>query len=140
VQKLVEVIPSVLTGSQTAERVRGFVTGTLGRTAIAAPDRPGFVVNALLVPYLLAAIRMLEAGHATAEDIDTGMVLGCAHPMGPLRLADLIGLDTLRAVADSMYGEFKEPLYAAPPLLCRMADAGLLGRKAGRGFYSYQQA
>jgi len=92
------------------------------------------------VPYLLAAIRMLEAGHGTADDIDTGMVLGCAHPMGPLRLADLIGLDTLRAVADSMYEEFKEPLYAAPPLLCRMTDAGLLGRKADRGFYEYQRA
>jgi 3-hydroxybutyryl-CoA dehydrogenase len=90
------------------------------------------------VPYLLAAIRMLEAGHGTADDIDTGMVLGCAHPMGPLRLADLIGLDTLRAVADSMYEEFKEPLYAAPPLLRRMTDAGLLGRKADRGFYEYQ--
>jgi 3-hydroxybutyryl-CoA dehydrogenase len=139
VQKLVEVIPSVLTDSQTAERARDFVTGTLGRTAITAPDRSGFVVNALLVPYLLAAIRMLDSGHATADDIDTGMVLGCAHPMGPLRLADLIGLDTLRAVADSMYEEFKEPVYAAPPLLCRMTDAGLLGRKAGRGFYEYQQ-
>jgi 3-hydroxybutyryl-CoA dehydrogenase len=140
VQKLVEVIPSVLTGPQTAERASAFVTGTLVKTAITAPDRSGFVVNALLVPYLLAAIRMLDAGHATAGDIDTGMVLGCAHPMGPLRLADLIGLDTLRAVADSMYEEFKEPLYAAPPLLCRMTDAGLLGRKAGRGFYDYQQA
>jgi 3-hydroxybutyryl-CoA dehydrogenase len=138
VQKLVEVIPSVLTGSQTFERARAFVTETLGKTAITAPDRSGFVVNALLVPYLLAAIRMLEAGHGTADDIDTGMVLGCAHPMGPLRLADLIGLDTLRAVADSMYEEFKEPLYAAPPLLRRMTDAGLLGRKADRGFYEYQ--
>lgn len=139
VQKLVEVIPSVLTGQDTASRARAFVTGVLGKTAIAAPDRSGFVVNALLVPYLLSAVRMLEAGHATADDIDTGMTLGCAHPMGPLKLADLIGLDTLAAIADSMYAEYKEPLYAAPPLLLRMTAAGLLGRKSGRGFYDYQE-
>jgi 3-hydroxybutyryl-CoA dehydrogenase len=137
VQKLVEVIPSVLTAADTSDRARAFVTEVLGKTAISASDRSGFVVNALLVPYLLSAIRMLEAGHATAEDIDTGMVLGCAHPMGPLKLADLIGLDTLKAVADSMYAEYKEPLYAAPPLLLRMTAAGLLGRKTGRGFYDY---
>jgi 3-hydroxybutyryl-CoA dehydrogenase len=139
VQRLVEVIPAVITGPDTAERARGFVTETLGKTAISAPDRSGFVVNALLVPFLLSAIRMVEAGHATAEDIDTGMTLGCAHPMGPLRLSDLIGLDTLRAVADSMYEEFKEPLYAAPPLLRRMAAAGMLGRKSRRGFYDYEE-
>jgi 3-hydroxybutyryl-CoA dehydrogenase len=139
VQQLVEVIPSVLTGQDTAARARAFVTEVLGKTAIGAPDRSGFVVNALLAPYLLSAIRMLEAGHATAEDIDTGMTLGCAHPMGPLKLADLIGLDTLKAIADSMYAEYKEPLYAAPPLLLRMTAAGLLGRKAGRGFYDYQE-
>jgi len=139
VQKLVELIPSILTGQDTADRARAFVTGVLGKTAVGAPDRSGFVVNALLVPYLLAAIRMLEAGHATAEDIDTGMTLGCAHPMGPLRLADLVGLDTLEAVAESMYAEYSEPLYAAPPLLRRMTAAGLLGRKSGRGFYTYQE-
>ena len=139
VQKLVEVIPSVLTGPDTADRARAFVADVLGKTAITAPDRSGFVVNALLVPYLLSAIRMLEAGHATAGDIDTGMTLGCAHPMGPLKLADLIGLDTLAAIADSMYAEYKEPLYAAPPLLLRMTAAGLLGRKSGRGFYDYQE-
>ncbi len=100
-------------------------------------DRAGFVVNALLIPYLLAAIRMVESGFASAEDVDTGMVAGCAHPMGPLALADLIGLDTTHAVADSMYAEFKEPLYAPPPLLLRMVEAGLLGRKSGRGFFSY---
>ena len=138
VQRLVEVIPSVLTSPAVVERVTALVTKTLGKTTIKAPDRSGFVVNALLVPYLLAAIRMLDAGYATAEDIDLGMTLGCAHPMGPLRLADLIGLDTLKAVADSMYEEYKEPVYAAPPLLRRMTDAGLLGRKAGRGFYDYQ--
>jgi 3-hydroxybutyryl-CoA dehydrogenase len=138
VQRLVEVIPSVLTSPGVVERVTALVTKTLGKTTIKAPDRSGFVVNALLVPYLLAAIRMLDAGYATAEDIDLGMTLGCAHPMGPLRLADLIGLDTLKAVADSMYEEYKEPNYAAPPLLRRMTDAGLLGRKTGRGFYDYQ--
>jgi 3-hydroxybutyryl-CoA dehydrogenase len=129
VQKLVEVIPSVLTSPQAVQGVTDLVTKALGKTVIKAPDRSGFVVNALLVPFLLAAIRMLEAGYATAEDIDQGMTLGCAHPMGPLRLSDLIGLDTLKAVADSMYEEYKEPLYAAPPLLRRMTDAGLLGRK-----------
>jgi 3-hydroxybutyryl-CoA dehydrogenase len=138
VQRLVEVIPSVLTSPQAVERVTALVTKTLGKTVIKAPDRSGFVVNALLVPYLLAAIRMLDAGYATAEDIDLGMTLGCAHPMGPLRLSDLIGLDTLKAVADSMYEEYREPLYAPPPLLRRMTDAGLLGRKSGRGFYDYQ--
>lgn len=137
VQELVELIPSVLTGEQTAERAKAFAVDVLGKTTIKAPDRSGFVVNALLVPYLLAAVRMLEAGHATADDIDTGMVLGCAHPMGPLSLADLIGLDTLKAIADSLYEEYKEPLYAAPPLLCRMVDAGLFGRKTGMGFFDY---
>jgi 3-hydroxybutyryl-CoA dehydrogenase len=139
VQALVEVIPSVLTAPETTERARAFVTGTLGKTAIAAPDRAGFVVNALLVPYLLGAIRMLEGGHASAADIDTGMRLGCAHPMGPLALSDLIGLDTLQAVADSLYAEYAEPTYAAPPLLRRMTAAGLLGRKTGRGFHDYQE-
>jgi hypothetical protein len=108
VQNLVEVIPSVLTGQDTADRARAFVADALGRTAAPAADRSGFVFNALIVPYLLSAIRMLEAGHATAEDIDTGMTLGCAHPMGPLKLADLIGLDTVKAIADSMYAEYKD--------------------------------
>lgn len=137
VQRLVELIPSVLTSEETAQRAHAFATVVLGKTAITAADRSGFVVNALLVPYLLAAVRMIEACDATAEDIDTGMTLGCAHPMGPLQLADLIGLDTLRAVADSLYDEYKEPLYAAPPLLRRMVDAGLLGRKTGQGFHDY---
>jgi 3-hydroxybutyryl-CoA dehydrogenase len=90
------------------------------------------------VPYILAAIRMMESGFASADDIDAGMVLGCAHPMGPLHLADLIGLDTIKAIADAMYDEFKEPLYAAPALLLRMVDAGLHGRKSGRGFFEYR--
>ena len=136
VQKLVEVIPALTTSADTVTRARGLAE-SLGKTAIEAPDRSGFVVNALLVPYLLSAIRMVESGAARPEDIDSGMELGCAHPMGPLRLLDLIGLETIQAVADSMYTEFKEPLYSAPPLLQRMVAAGYLGRKSGRGFYSY---
>ncbi|MEU6421480.1 3-hydroxybutyryl-CoA dehydrogenase [Streptomyces spiralis] len=137
VQKLVEVIPALTTSTDTVTRARTFATELLGKEVVQAPDRSGFVVNALLVPYLLAAIRMVESGAARPEDIDRGMELGCAHPMGPLRLLDLIGLDTAQAVAESMYEEFKEPLYAAPPLLQRMVAAGHLGRKSGRGFYPY---
>ncbi|MEV6700916.1 3-hydroxybutyryl-CoA dehydrogenase [Streptomyces sp. NPDC051453] len=137
VQKLVEVIPALTTGADTLARARDFAAEGLGKEVVRAPDRSGFVVNALLVPYLLAAIRMVESGAARPEDIDRGMELGCAHPMGPLRLLDLIGLDTAQAVADSLYAEFKEPLYAAPPLLQRMVTAGHLGRKSGRGFYAY---
>ncbi len=137
VLKLVELVPSLLTSPEVTEAARGFVEGKLGKQAIDCQDRAGFVVNALLVPFILSAIRMLESGFATADDIDTGLVLGAAHPQGPLALADLIGLDTTKAVAESLYEEFKEPLYAAPPLLNRMVDAGLLGRKTGRGFYTY---
>jgi 3-hydroxybutyryl-CoA dehydrogenase len=135
---LVEIIPSILTSSETVQRTREFAADRLGKQTVLATDRAGFVVNALLIPYLLAAIRMMEAGHATAEDIDRAMVAGCAHPMGPLALVDLIGLDTTAAVASSMYAEFKEPLYAPPPLLLRMVESGLLGRKTRRGFYPYR--
>jgi 3-hydroxybutyryl-CoA dehydrogenase len=134
---LVELVPSLMTSPSTAERATSFATGVLGKHVIHSKDRAGFIVNALLIPYLLSAIRMLESGFATAADIDAGMVHGCAHPMGPLALTDLIGLDTTMAVADSMYAEFKEPLYAPPPLLSRMVEAGLLGRKSGRGFHEY---
>ncbi|HEX8780234.1 MAG TPA: 3-hydroxybutyryl-CoA dehydrogenase [Nocardioides sp.] len=134
---LVELVPSIVTSSEVTEQARAFVEGSLGKKAIDCQDRAGFVVNALLIPFILSAIRMLESGFATAEDIDRGLVLGAAHPQGPLALADLIGLDTTKAVAESLYEEFKEPLYAAPPLLNRMVDAGLLGRKTGRGFYTY---
>ncbi|MFC5729499.1 MULTISPECIES: 3-hydroxybutyryl-CoA dehydrogenase [Nocardioides] len=134
---LVELVPSLLTSPAVTERARAFVQDDLGKQAIDCQDRAGFVVNALLIPFILSAIRMLESGFATAEDIDRGLVLGAAHPQGPLALADLIGLDTTKAVAESLYEEFKEPLYAAPPLLARMVDAGLLGRKSGRGFYTY---
>lgn len=134
---LVELVPSLLTSSDTLERARGFVEGRLGKVPILCQDRAGFVVNSLLVPFILSAIRMLESGFATAADIDTGLVRGAAHPMGPLALADLIGLDTTKAIAHSLYDEFKEPLYAPPPLLERMVSAGLLGRKSGRGFHTY---
>jgi 3-hydroxybutyryl-CoA dehydrogenase len=137
VLKLVEVVPSLLTSDATVEAVTAFAEATLGKHVIRSQDRAGFIVNALLIPYILSAIRMLESGFATADDIDTGMVEGAAHPMGPLSLADLIGLDTTMAVALSLYEEFKEPLFAPPPLLSRMVDAGLLGRKTGRGFLSY---
>jgi 3-hydroxybutyryl-CoA dehydrogenase len=137
VLSLVELVPSLLTEEDTTERARAFVQDVLGKHAIDCQDRAGFVVNSLLIPFILAAIRMVESGFATAKDIDEGLVRGAAHPQGPLALADLIGLDTTKAVAESLYEEFKEPLYAPPPLLARMVDAGLLGRKAGRGFYTY---
>ncbi len=137
VMKLVEVTPSLLTSEATIAAAREFARDSLGKTPIASPDRAGFVVNALLIPYLLAAIRMVESGVASAEDVDTAMTLGCAHPLGPLALTDLIGLDTTAAVAESLYAEFRETQYATPPLLARMIDAGRLGRKSGRGFYLY---
>ncbi|HEY0639583.1 MAG TPA: 3-hydroxybutyryl-CoA dehydrogenase [Pseudonocardiaceae bacterium] len=137
VLKLVELIPSLLTSDHTRERTEDFARTVLGKTTVRSPDRAGFVVNALLIPYLLSAIRMFESGLASAEDIDNGMVLGCAHPMGPLALTDLIGLDTTKAVAESMYAEFKEPLYSPPPLLLRMVEAGRLGKKTGHGFHDY---
>ncbi|MFE9644972.1 3-hydroxybutyryl-CoA dehydrogenase [Streptomyces sp. NPDC006365] len=136
VQQLIELIPALTTSPDTVQRTRD-LAGQLGKQAVQAPDRSGFVVNALLVPYLLSAVRMVESGGARPEDIDRGMELGCAHPMGPLRLLDLIGLDTAQAVAESMYEEFKEPLYAPPALLRRMVAAGHIGRKSGRGFYAY---
>jgi 3-hydroxybutyryl-CoA dehydrogenase len=134
---LVELVPSLLTAPETTDRARSLIRDVLGKEPIDCQDRAGFVVNALLVPFILSAIRMLESGFATATDIDRGLVLGAAHPQGPLALADLIGLDTTKAVAESLYEEFKEPLYAAPPLLNRMVEAGLLGRKTGRGFHIY---
>jgi len=137
VQRLVELIPALTTSDETIKRAEAVVQNVLDKHAIRAQDRSGFVVNALLIPYLLSAIRMFESGIASREDIDNGMEMGCAHPMGPLKLADLIGLDTVASVADSMYAEYKEPLYAAPPLLQRMVDAGRLGRKTGSGFYPY---
>ena len=140
VLELVELVPSLVTSSDTEQRAREFVEKRLAKQVIRAQDRSGFVVNALLIPYLLDAIRMFESGFATRDGIDQGMVLGCAHPMGPLRLADLIGLDTVMAIAESMYEEFKQPQHNPPPLLRRMVDADLLGRKTSRGFYEYSRS
>ncbi|MFJ8862322.1 3-hydroxybutyryl-CoA dehydrogenase [Streptomyces sp. NPDC102451] len=136
---LVEVVSSLHTSAETLTAVTGFAEHALGKTVVRSQDRAGFVVNALLIPYLLSAVRMAESGFATAADVDAGMELGCAHPMGPLKLADLIGLDTVASIAASLYDEFKEPLYAPPPLLQRMVEAGLLGRKSGRGFHVYDR-
>ena len=137
---LVELIPSLLTSRETLDRARDFAGVRLGKQTVVAKDRAGFVVNALLIPYVLAAIRMVETGFADVPDVDVAMVSGCAHPMGPLALADLIGLDTIAAVASSMYEEFKEPLYAPPPLLLRMVEGGRLGRKSGQGFHDHRTA
>lgn len=135
---LVELISTLVTTPEAAARTEAFASEVLGKQVVRAADRSGFVVNFLLVPYLLAAIRMAESGFATVEDIDKAVVAGLSHPMGPLRLSDLVGLDTLKLIADSMYDEYKEPLYAAPPLLLRMVEAGRLGRKSGVGFYEYK--
>ena len=138
VMALMELITTVVTKPSVAETTETFATSNLNKTVIKAKDRAGFVVNMLLVPYMTEAMRMLEAGHATAEDIDTGIKLGANHPMGPLELADYIGLDTMKLVADVLFEEYKLPQYAPPPLLVRMVEAGLLGRKTGRGFYDHQ--
>ena len=136
VMALVELVTTVKSSDDTELRARSYAEG-LGKTVIVAKDRAGFVVNMLLVPYMLSAIRMYEAGVASAEDIDIGMRLGANHPMGPLELTDFVGLDTTKFVADVLFDEFKEPLYASPPLLSRMVEAGLHGRKTGEGFYKY---
>ena len=137
---LVELVGTMLTTPETSSRAEAFAHDVLGKQVVRSDDRSGYIVNALLVPYLLSAIRMAESGFASVDDIDKGMTLGCAHPMGPLKVADLVGLDTVKAIADKMYEEFREPLYAPPPLLLRMVDAGRLGKKSGRGFYTYGAA
>jgi 3-hydroxybutyryl-CoA dehydrogenase len=136
VMKLVEVVIALDTDELTVDVAETFV-GQIGKQAIRTKDRSGFIVNMLLVPYLMAAVRMYEDGFAAREDIDEGMRLGCGHPMGPLTLCDFIGLDVLYAVCDSLYEEFKRPEYAPPPLLKRMVVSGHHGRKAGKGFYEY---
>jgi 3-hydroxybutyryl-CoA dehydrogenase len=136
VMRLVEIVSGLETAAPTVDAVQAFAQ-RIGKRPIATKDRAGFVVNMLLVPYLMAAIQMYEDGFASAEDIDAGMELGCGHPMGPLKLSDFIGLDVIDAVGDSLYDEFKRPDYASPPLLKRMVAAGRLGRKSGRGFYAY---
>ena len=135
--KLVEVVIGLDTARETVARAEAFAA-QIGKTAIKTKDRSGFIVNFLLVPYLMAAVRMFEEGFATREDIDEGMKLGCGHPMGPLTLCDFIGLDVLYSVCDSLYEEFKRDEYAPPPLLKRMVVSGHLGRKTGRGFYEYR--
>ena len=134
---LVEVIPALTTDEDVVEVAQNYATEKLGKQAIRAKDRSGFIVNFLLVPYMLSAVRMVENGVATPEDIDTGMKLGANHPMGPLTLADMVGLDTCAFIADVMYKEFGDPSYACPPLLRRMVTAGHTGRKSGKGFYEY---
>ena len=136
VMKLVEVVVGLETSEETVDRAEGFAQ-QIGKQPIRTKDRSGFIVNMLLVPYLMAAVRMYEEGFASREAIDEGMRLGCGHPMGPLTLCDFIGLDVLYAVCDSLYEEFKRPEYAPPPLLKRMVVSGQHGRKTGRGFYEY---
>jgi 3-hydroxybutyryl-CoA dehydrogenase len=137
VMKLVEVVVGLGTAPETVARVEGFAA-QIGKTAIKTKDRSGFIVNFLLIPYLMAAVRMYEEGFASREDIDEGMKLGCGHPMGPLTLCDFIGLDVLYSLCDSLYEEFKRDEYAPPPLMKRMVVSGHLGRKSGRGFYEYE--
>ena len=134
--RLVEVIRGLATSDETYQQVFAFAR-SLGKEPITAPDRPGFIVNRLLVPYLLDAIRAYENGLGTLEDIDSGMKLGCGYPMGPFALLDFVGLDTTYYIANIMFEEFREPAYAPPPLLKRMVLAGRLGRKSGHGFYRY---
>jgi 3-hydroxybutyryl-CoA dehydrogenase len=138
VMKLVEIVQTISTTDETIETVRQFAL-SLGKTPVLSKDRAGFIVNFLLIPYLLAAIRMLENGMASRDDIDTAMKLGCGYPMGPFTLLDYVGLDTTLWAAEAIYEEFKDPLYAPPPLLRRMVDSGQLGRKSGKGFYDHQQ-
>ncbi|MGW0038506.1 3-hydroxybutyryl-CoA dehydrogenase [Gordonia sp. NPDC003376] len=137
VMPLVEIISSLASSPTAIEKVTEYARDHLGKRTIAAGDRGGFVVNALLIPYLVSAIRMYESGYASKEDIDAGMVNGCAHPMGPLTLSDTVGLDVVLDVAESLYQEFREPHLAPPPLLQRMVEAGYLGKKSGKGFYDY---
>ncbi|MDP2719102.1 MAG: 3-hydroxybutyryl-CoA dehydrogenase [Dehalococcoidia bacterium] len=137
VMKLVEIVRTIITDDDTLNTAKQF-SESLGKKNIIAKDQPGFIVNRLLTPYLLDAMRLLESAGATREDIDDGMVLGCNHPMGPLALSDFIGLDTVNFIANAMYEEFKDPKYAAPTILRKMVAAGYLGRKKGKGFYDYK--
>lgn len=137
VMKLVEIVRTISTSEETIETVRQFAV-SLDKTPVLAKDTAGFIVNFLLIPYLLAAIRMLENGLASRDDIDTAMKLGCGYPMGPFTLLDYVGLDTTMWAAEAIYEEYKDPLYAPPPLLRRMVISGMLGKKSGKGFYDYQ--
>ena len=137
IMPLVEIVRTVVVSDDAVDRASAFASERLGKTVVHAKDRAGFIVNKLLCPYIFESIRMLEEGFATREDIDAAMVNGAGYPMGPLTLSDLIGNDTMLAVAESLMAEYEDPRYAAPPLLKRMVEAGLLGRKVKRGFYDY---
>ena len=138
VMRLVEVIPAVTTSPETLRIVREYASAQLGKKVVLSRDQAGFVVNGLLTPYLMSAVRMLESGVATREDIDMAIKLGTNHPMGPFELADFIGLDTICEIGKVLYEEFKDPSAAPPPLLIRLVEAGWTGRKSGRGFYTYE--
>jgi 3-hydroxybutyryl-CoA dehydrogenase len=138
VMKLVEVVRTIATSEETVEMLKGFAR-SLGKTPVVAKDRAGFIVNFLLIPYMLAAVRMYEQGFATMEDIDTSMKLGCGYPMGPFELLDYVGLDTTLYAAQAIYDEFKDAIYAPPPLLKRMVLAGRYGKKNGKGFYNMSE-
>ncbi|GCF11488.1 3-hydroxyacyl-CoA dehydrogenase family protein [Dictyobacter arantiisoli] len=137
VMQLVEIVRTISTSEETIETVQHFAQ-TLGKTSVLAKDTAGFIVNFLLIPYLISAIRMLENGMATRDDIDTAMKLGCGYPMGPFTLLDYVGLDTTLWAAEAIYNEYKDPLYAPPPLLRRMVQSGQYGKKSGKGFYTYE--
>jgi 3-hydroxybutyryl-CoA dehydrogenase len=139
VMKLVEVVRTIATSDETVETLKGFAR-SLGKTPVVAKDRAGFIVNFLLIPYMLAAVRMYEQGFATMEDIDTSMKLGCGYPMGPFELLDYVGLDTTLYAAEAIYDDFKDALYAPPPMLKRMVLAGRYGKKNGKGFYNLNEA
>lgn len=135
---LVELVDTLVTDPEVSLRAEHFLADSLGKQVVRSSDRPGFLVNALLVPYLLSAIRMVDSGFASATDIDKAMVLGCAYPMGPLALVDLVGLDTMVDISNALHLEFKDAQFVVPPLLSRMVEAGMLGRKTGRGFHRYK--
>jgi 3-hydroxybutyryl-CoA dehydrogenase len=135
--QLVEIIRTISTSEETLATIQHFAQ-SLGKKPVQAKDTAGFIVNFLLIPYLISAIRMLENGMATRDDIDTAMRLGCGYPMGPFTLLDYVGLDTTLWAAEAIYNEYRDPLYAPPPLLRRMVQSGQYGRKSGKGFYDYQ--
>jgi 3-hydroxybutyryl-CoA dehydrogenase len=138
IMKLVEIVKGIQTTDHTLAEGKAFIE-SLGKTTITAKDTPAFIINALLVPFIIEAVRLVEAGTATPEDIDKGMKLGCNMPMGPIELLDFVGLDTTLSISEVLFSEFKEPRYAAPPLLRRMVESGFMGKKSGRGFYDYSK-
>lgn len=138
VMRLVEIIPAITTSKETLNVVKDYVSAGLGKTVVLCRDQAGFVVNGLVTPFLMLAVRMLESGVATREDIDTAIKMGLNHPMGPFELADFIGLDTIYEIGKVLYDEFRDPGLAPPPLLARLVEAGWTGRKSGRGFYTYE--